>query len=96
VAKGNLGVVGVGGVIIDSGGNIFRLYAANMGNSTNNATEFGALELGLEILSHERMTNNIMEGDSTLVINMTKRLQNGTRVGKVQRHWRLAHSLQKI
>ena len=67
-----------------------------MGNSTNNATEFGALELGPEILSCERMTNTIVEGDSTLVINTVKRLQNGTRVGKVQRHWRLAHSLQKI
>jgi ribonuclease HI len=54
-----------------------------MGNSTNNAVEFGALELGLEILRHERMTNTIVEDDSTLVINMTKRLQNGTRVGKV-------------
>jgi ribonuclease HI len=67
-----------------------------MGNSTNNVAEFGALELGLKILSHERMKNIIVEGDSTLVINMTKRLQNGTRVGKVQQHWRLAHSLQKI
>jgi ribonuclease HI len=67
-----------------------------MGNSTNNTMEFGALELGLEILSCERMTNTIMEGDSTLVINTVKRLQNGTRVGKVQRHWCLAHSLQKI
>jgi ribonuclease HI len=67
-----------------------------MGNSTNNAAEFGALELGLEILSRERMTNTIVEGDSTLVINTMKRLQNGTRVGKVQCHWRLAHSLQKI
>jgi ribonuclease HI len=57
-----------------------------MGNSTNNAEEFGALELGLEILSRERMTNTIVEGNSTLVINMEKRLQNGTRVGKVQRH----------
>jgi hypothetical protein len=37
-----------------------------------------------------------VEGDSTLVINTVKKLQNGTRVGKVQRHWRLAHSLQKI
>jgi ribonuclease HI len=55
-----------------------------MGNSTNNAAEFGALELGLEILSRERMTNTIMEGDSTLVINTVKILQNGTRVGKVQ------------
>ena len=42
------------------------------------------------------MTNTIVEGDSTLVINSTKRLQNDTRVSKFQRHWRLAHSLQKI
>jgi hypothetical protein len=94
--KGNPGMTGMGGVIRDSGGNIIRLYAGSMGKSTNNAVEFGALEIGLEILSYERMTNTIMEGDSTLVINTVKRLQNGTRVGKVQRHWRLAHSLQKI
>jgi hypothetical protein len=81
--KGNPGVAGAGGVIRDSGGNIIRLYTGSMGNSTNN-TKFGALELGLEILSRERMTNTIVEGDSTLVINMVKRLQNGTRVGKVQ------------
>jgi ribonuclease HI len=86
----------MGGVIRDSGGNIIRLYAGSLGNSTNNAAEFGALELGLEILSRERMTNTIVEGDSTLVINTVKRLQNDTRVGKVQKHWRLAHSLQKI
>jgi ribonuclease HI len=53
-----------------------------MGNSTNNAVEFGALELGLEILSRERMTNTIVEGDSTLVINTMKKLQNGIRVAK--------------
>jgi ribonuclease HI len=37
-----------------------------------------------------------MEGDSTLVINIVKRLQKVTKVGKVQKHWCLAHSLQKI
>jgi ribonuclease HI len=94
--KGNPGMTGMGGVIRDSGGNIIRLYVGSLGNSTNNATEFGALELGLEILRRERMTNTIVEGDSTLVINTVKRIQNDTRVGKVQKHWRLAHSLQKI
>jgi ribonuclease HI len=89
-------MTGMGGVIRDSDGNIIWLYARSMGNSTNNAAEFGSLELGLEILSRERMTNTIVEGDSTLVINTVKRLQNGTRVDKVQRHWHLAHSLQKI
>jgi ribonuclease HI len=79
-------MTGMGRVIRDSGGNIIRLYARSMGNSTNNTAEFGALELGLKILSRERMNNTIVEGDSTLVINTVKRLQNGTRVGKVQRH----------
>jgi ribonuclease HI len=94
--KGNPGVAGAGGVIRDSGGTIIRLYAGSIGNSTNNAVEFGALELGLEILRREGMTNTIVEGDSTLVINTVKKLQYGTKVGKVQRHWRLAQSLQKI
>jgi ribonuclease HI len=67
-----------------------------MGNSTNNAMEFETLEINFKILSRERMTNTIMEGDSTLVINTVKKLKNGTIMGKVQRHWCLAHSLQKI
>jgi ribonuclease HI len=96
VENGNLGVARMGGVIKYSGGNIIWLYAGSMGNSINNAVEFGALELGLEILIRERMKNTIMEGDSTLVINTVKILQNVTRVGKVQRHWHLAHSLHEI
>jgi hypothetical protein len=71
------------GVIKDSGGNIIQMYTWSMGNSTNNATKFGAREICLEILICERMKNTIMEGDSTLVIHTSKRLQNGTRVGKV-------------
>jgi hypothetical protein len=86
VEKGNPVMTRMGGVIRDSGGNIIWLYARSMGKSTNNAVEFGALEIGLEILSRERMKNTIVEGDSTLVINTVKRLQNGTKVGKFQRH----------
>jgi len=89
-------MTGMGGVIRDSGSNIIWLYAGSMGKSTNNTSEFGSLEIALNILSQERMTNTIVEGDTTLVINIVKKLQNGTIVGKVQRHWRLAHSLQKI
>ena len=48
--KGNPRVAGEGGVIRDSGGNIIHLYAGSIGNSKNNATEFRALELDLEIL----------------------------------------------
>ena len=40
-------------------------------------------ETGLEILSREGMTKSIVEGDSMLVINTVRRLQNGTRVGNI-------------
>jgi ribonuclease HI len=73
----------LGGVIRDSKGNIIWLYAGSLGNSTNNAHEFGALETGLEILSQEGMTNAIVEGDSALVINIVRKIQNGTRMGKI-------------
>jgi hypothetical protein len=85
-AKGNPGRIGLGGVIKDSKGNIIRIHARSLGNSTNNATEFGALETGLEILSRKGITNAIVEGDSMLVINTVRKLQNGTRMGKIQRH----------
>jgi ribonuclease HI len=95
-SKGNPRKAGAGGVIIDSGGKIIRLYATSIGNTTNNATEFGALEQGLEILIREGHANVIVEGDSALVINTAKRLQCGTSIGKVIRHWRLAQTLQRI
>jgi ribonuclease HI len=71
------------GVIRDSQGKIIWLYTRSLGNSTNNAVEFGALEISLEILHWEGMTNFIVEGDSMLVINTVRKLQNGTRVGKM-------------
>jgi ribonuclease HI len=76
----------MGGVIRDSKGNIIQLYVGSLGNSTNNIAEFGALETDLKILSPEGMKNIIVEGDSTMVINTVRRLQNGTRVGKLQKN----------
>jgi ribonuclease HI len=73
----------MGGLIKDNKGNIIRLYTGSLEDSTNNAAEFGALEIDLDILSQEGMKNATVEGDSTLVINIVKRLQNRTRVGKI-------------
>jgi hypothetical protein len=85
-SKGNPKWTGMGGVIRDSKGNIIWLYVGSLGNSTNNIAEFEALETDLYIISREGMTNFIMEGNSTLVINTIRRLKNGTRMGKIQRH----------
>jgi ribonuclease HI len=95
-SKGNPELVGASRVIRDSGGIIIRVYVGSIGNSTNNAAKFGALELGLEILRREGLANVIVERDSTLVINTAKKLHCGTKVEKVLRHWHLAHSLQRI
>jgi riboflavin biosynthesis pyrimidine reductase len=76
-------MVGVGGVVRDSGGTILRMYAGSICNSKNNTTKFGALELGLEILHREGMMNVIVEGGSTVVVNIAKKLQYGTKVSKV-------------
>ena len=46
----------------------------SLGNSTNNAAEFGALETSLDILIWEGMTNTIVDGDSALVINIVRKL----------------------
>ena len=43
-------MAGAGGVIRDSGGTIIFLYVGRIGNSKNNTTEFGAMELDLDIL----------------------------------------------
>jgi ribonuclease HI len=85
-SKGYLGRIGTGQVIRGSQGKIIQLYTGSLGNSTNNAAEFGSLETGLEILHWEGMNNIIVEGDSMLVINTIRKLQNDTRVGKIQRH----------
>jgi ribonuclease HI len=59
------------------------MYTGSLGNSTNNAAKFGALETGLATLHREGMTNILMEVDSILIINTVRKLQNNTRVGKI-------------
>jgi len=74
-SKGNSRIAGAGGAIKDNGRKIICLYATSVGNTTNNATEFGALEQGMDILIRESHANVTVEGESTLVIGTAKILQ---------------------
>jgi ribonuclease HI len=47
---------------------------ASVGNTTNNATFFFALEQGLEIMIREGHVNVTVEGDSTLVIGTDEKI----------------------
>jgi len=78
--------VGARGAIHDRGEKNIRLYATSVGNTTNNATKFFVLEQGLEILVRKGLVNVTVEGDSTLFIGTTRRIQCGTKIGKIITH----------
>ena len=67
-----------------------HVYSYPLGKATNNEAEFAALEQGLQILIQLGKDATIVEGDSLLAINATKKLQNGSQPGKVTKHWRLS------
>jgi len=58
------------------------------GIESNNEVEFNALKQGLEIARRERIQKLVVEGDSTLVIDIVKKLQQGTHWEKISKSWR--------
>lgn len=53
----------------DSNGEVFGSLAATLPKGSNNATEFQALLLGLNLCKELKASKIVIEGDSTLVIN---------------------------
>lgn len=95
-SKGNLGVVGYGGVIRDEQGNIKVIFHSHLGKATNNMAELMALEQCLEILMEINLHNSIIEADSKLIINSVKKICNGIAPERVSKHWRLLQVYQRI
>lgn len=76
--KGNPGEVGTGKVFRDDRGRILRIYAMDCGNATNNEVELHALKKELEIAIREKYQKLQVEGDSKMVIDIVKHVQQGT------------------
>jgi ribonuclease HI len=95
-SKGNLGQVGYGGVFRSSQGRILRIYGDQIGINTNNATKLQALEEGLWVDDSHGYEKIIIEGDSHIVINMFKKLQQGTPTSKTSKSWRMEASMDVI
>jgi ribonuclease HI len=83
-AKGNPGEAGTGGVFRDDRGRTLRIYAMDCGNATNNEAELHALKKGLEIAIREEYQKLQVEGDSKMVVDIVKQLQQGTQCGENQ------------
>ena len=83
-------MVGFGGVIRDEQGCIKDIFHSHLGTATNNMAELMALEECLEIMLESKLHNAIIETNSELVINASKKMCNGTTPRKVSKHWRLS------
>ena len=76
-SKGNPGNDGFGGIFRDNEGNIRWIYTEWGGEMTNNEAELWAVHQGLRIAARNGYRNLELEGDSQLVIEMIRKLNNG-------------------
>ena len=80
-SKGNPGVAGVGGILLDPEGKIEQTFAWGLGFRTNNEAEWMALLQGLTILADTDLCRVAIFGDSRHVIY---KMLNGYTIGSVK------------
>eukprot|EP00253_Pinus_taeda_P010380 PITA_10380 len=95
-SKGNPGEAGFGGIFRDSNNHVRWIFADWGGQMTNNEAEFWALHQGLRIAIRNGYTNLEITGDSQIVVDMLRRLNNGRGWEKVTKSWRTAGIVQEI
>eukprot|EP00253_Pinus_taeda_P031603 PITA_31603 len=76
-SKGNPGNAAFGGIFRDSEQNIRWIYAEWGGEMTNNEAELWAVHQGLRIAARNNYRNLEIEGDSQVVIEMIRKVNNG-------------------
>ena len=82
-SKGNPGVAGARGILLDPRGHVEQTFVWGLGNRTNNEAEWLALLQGLHLLSTKKLRKVLIFGDSRHVIF---KLINGYPSGAVKCH----------
>jgi len=95
-SKGNPGKAGFVGILRNHEGTPLQIYFRSLGWDTNNSAEIKGLWQGLLLARNLNLQPLIVEGDSQILINMAKRLQNGSQAKKITNSWRLAARLEAI
>ena len=90
-SKGNRGAASFGGLFRYLQGRVVRLYVSDSGIESNNEVEFNAIKHDLVIVIMERFHKVVVEGDSELVMDIIKKLQQGSQWEKMSRSWRISH-----
>jgi len=95
-SKGNPGEAGFGGIFRDNNNQVRWIFADWGGQMTNNEAKFWALHQGLRIAIRNGYTNLEITGDSQIVVDMLRRLNNGQGWEKVTKSWRTTDIVQEI
>lgn len=95
-SKGNPGNAGFGGIFRDSEENTRWVYAEWGGEMTNNEGELWAVHQGLRIAVRNNYRNLEIEGDSQVVIEMLRKLNNGKNWEQIVGSWRTAGIVQDL
>ena len=89
-SQGNPAPAGGEGVFHNDSGEILCLYALNLGHNTNNGAELTALVEGLKITIHNGYQKLIVEGDTSIIITICKKIRNGSLPRKAYHSRRLS------
>jgi len=95
-SKGNPGPTGIGGLFRDDQGRKRRVYVDNGGIMSNNETKLMVVCQGLKIAIRNGYNKLEVEGDSLMVIQALRKLNNGTSWDKVSRSWRTSSLIQEL
>ena len=94
--QGNPEAAGYGGVFQDHNGRIITMYMGEIGIDTNNSAELECMIQGFQCLVREGRIPVIIEGDTHILIEKTKRMVSGKTCEKVSYRWRLASHLDTL
>lgn len=95
-AKGNPGQAGFGGAIQNHLGEIMWAYWGSVGWDTNNVDELEGILAGMALVANLNIQPVILEGDSQIIINLAKKLQQGYQVNKITKNWRLEFCVERL
>lgn len=88
-SKGNPGQAGFGGAIRNHRGDLLWTYWGNVGWDTNNVAELEGLLAGIALVERLDLQPVILEGDSQVIITLATKLQQGHKVDRLTKNWKL-------
>jgi len=95
-SKGNPGPVGLGGIFRENTGHTRWVYTDKGGLMTNNEEEMMAIYQGFKIAIRNGYRNLEIEGDSQIIIEVLRKMDNGKDWEQVAKSWRMVGLIQDM